>query len=80
VQTITRDIRGCFALLAGTTVVCVGKADHLPSRLLAHLKDLKPWLLQHGVTTWIGVACTDIEAMKKTLVCEYRPPCNDRLG
>jgi hypothetical protein len=70
---------GCYGILSGSTVVYVGKGD-IRTRLLAHLNNENPRITRCTPTHWVDVVTNDADNVEKSLIVEFTPICNKKVG
>lgn len=80
VEAITPGQIGVYGLLRNGAFVYIGKGD-IRERLLAHLRGDNVLIAQHGPTHWVDeVVKGDPSSREKTLIIEFAPICNRRVG
>ena len=70
---------GVYGLFLTGTWIYVGKGD-IRQRLLAHLNNDIPCILQKGATHFVLEITPNADAKEKELIRELNPDCNQRIG
>jgi hypothetical protein len=71
---------GVYGLLRQNVWVYIGKGD-IRQRLLDHLDGDNPWIIREKPTHWFDeVTNGDPSRREESLIIEYRPICNKRVG
>jgi len=89
IEAITPRQMGCYGLFkwqptvspTGGSWICVyiGKGD-IRQRLLDHLNGDNPCITKNRPTHWFDMVTSNMDAVEKALIIEYRPICNQRVG
>jgi hypothetical protein len=70
---------GCYGILNGTSVIYIGKGD-IRSRLLEHYNTDNTCIKRNSPTHYVTVLSSDPDNLEKSLILEYSPICNKRVG
>lgn len=79
IESITPRQMGCYGIYNATKWISIGKGD-IRDRLLAHLNGENDCITRHQPTLVVTVVTNDMDATERSLILEYRPVCNRRLG
>lgn len=79
VEALNPNQLGCYGIMSGQIIIYVGKGD-IRARLLAHLNNDNPRITRSRPTHWVDVLANDADNMEKSLIVEFNPTCNRKVG
>jgi len=79
IERIKPNQNGVYGLLKGVTWIYIGKGD-IRQRLLDHLNGDIPCIIREQATHWVDEVTSDMDERERTLISEFNPLCNQRVG
>jgi hypothetical protein len=60
-------------------MIYIGKGD-IRDRMLAHFDGDNACIARNRPTQWVSIITANADATEKTLILEYTPTCNQKVG